>query len=582
VAKRPDAPQWTLLRRLADVAELQELADDPPSALTDALAPVLCPTLAWVRMFDQKMLPAPGRAERGTWSPSEAFKTAQRALQNGWYEDALESFRKSTQDNPEDFVSLFGYAQLVRYYEGDPEAALGPLERAARYAVPVGAKPWMKRFAAEAFISRADLLSALQQDYGLAHQHLSNAEEHVGPNPDIDLARARIAARTGSASEVSKHVTKAIGHGWYYALQVALDPAFPAEIADAVLESLDAARESAQSGAREKAASCLEAIDGALAEPDDDIEPQRLADAKRRLTELRTKAEALSKPAEGSLLSVLSMEDRVADLSVTVKRAAAKLGEERAAVRAERDRIAFAEEMTDLQARREELNLKLQHLMAQEATIGERIQQEMAEAVAKARTSLVRNGVRRCLAWVIPVFILTVFYHFTEIRFSPSFSFGLRGTAPAGEEPGATERKAPTHVITPGAPAPSRSQMGGRFADPSLADEEDGGAAPAVPPGGGPAPASAAEDADEDSGFQASYHRHDRLVWFVFFVYVLGVAGVVGFREWGELQTMMSALEKKYTAKREEDLHEIARQKAPVEAELKRTSARLEELRSKL
>ena len=55
--------------------------------------------------------------------------------------------------------SLFALGQLLIYWEDDAAAALPLLERAARYAVPMNAQPWMKRFAAESFLACAGPVS---------------------------------------------------------------------------------------------------------------------------------------------------------------------------------------------------------------------------------------------------------------------------------------------------------------------------------------------------------------------------------------------------------------------------------------
>jgi hypothetical protein len=575
IARLPDAPQWTLIRRLASVDELRSLAESPPSGLVDALAPVLCPTLAWVKMFDDTLAARP-KADRATWNASDPFKGALRALQNGWYEDALDNFRRAVDESPEDFVSLYGLAQLLYYWEGDPEAALAPLERAARYAVPVGARPWMKQFAAEALITRADLLVRLHEDYGLAHQHLSNAEEHVGATPDILLARARIAARTGNSAEVSRGVAKAIETSWFYAIQVALDPAFPATIADAVHEALDRTRSGLQDVASGRAGELRASIEQALADDDSGVPADRLADAKQRLRDLGDKLAGLLASDQASLLESLALGDRLADLAKTTERAVSGLAEQRRAVRAEIDRTAAAEEMSDLQAKREQLGLRRQRLTDAEAGAVERLATEEKEQAAKLKTETIQKAIRRVVRCVVPVFVVVLIYHFTEIHVSPSFSIGARGSGAAAGGPeagGATRRKGPTVTTPGGAPPVGRSQLapGGRG--------DAGPTAPMAPT----APGEPGVDTSRPEAAATSYHTSlDRWVWLLFVLYALGMGGLIANKEWAQYQTLLAALARKTESRREEILGELAAQRGPVEDELKRVTARLEELRGKV
>lgn len=568
IARVPDAPQWTLIRRLASVDELRALAESPPSGLVEALAPVLCPTLAWVKMFDDALAARP-KADRATWNASDPFKGAVRALQNGWYEDALDSFRRAVDESPEDFVSLYGLAQLLYCWEGDPEAALAPLERAARYAVPVGARPWMKQFAAEALITRADLLVRLHEDYGLAHQHLSNAEEHVGATPDILLARARIAARTGNAAEVSRGVAKAIETSWFYAIQVALDPAFPASIADAVHEALDRTRSGLQEVASDRATELRASIERALAEEDDPGLPtERLAEAKQRLRDLGAKLDELIAGERASLLESLALGDRLADLAKTAERAVAGLAEQRRALRAEVERTAAAEEMSDLQAKREQLALRRQRLSDAEVSAGERLAAEEKEQADKLKSETIQKAIRRFVRCIVPAFVVVLLYHFTEIHVSPSFSVGMRGSGAAAGGPeagGVTRKKGPT-VTSPGAAPMGRSQ---------LAPGGQGDAAPL-------APAQPGVETAKPEAPTASYHASlDRWVWLLFVLYVLGMGGLIANKDWAQYQTLLAALARKTESRRDEIVAELAAQRGPVEDELKRVSARLDELRTK-
>ncbi len=567
IARLPDAPQWTLIRRLATVDELRALAENPPSGLVDALAPVLCPTLAWVKMFDDTLSTRP-KADRPSWNPSDPFKGAVRALQNGWYEDALENFRKAVDESPEDFVALYGLAMLLFYWEGDAEAALAPLERAARYAVPVGARPWMKQFAAEALISRADLLVRLHEDYGLAHQHLSNAEEHVGACPEILLARARIAARTGNAAEVSRGVAAAIEKSWFYAIQVALDPAFPAAIADAVHDALDRTRAGLQDRAAEQARALRERLEEALREDEAAHEgsADRLTEARGRVSEVIAKLDALVGGDHASLLESLALGDRIADLTKAGERAASGLADQRRVLREERQRASIAEEMADLQAQREHLGVRRQRLADAEASAIERLAGESKEQAAQLKQECVRNGVRRLARLIVPALIIVLLYHFTEIRFSPSFSVGMRGAGASAEgaKPGEpTRRKGPT-APGPGAGAGAvgRSQV------------------MPVQPGAGAVPAAATEPQVAPA---PSYHQSlDRWVWVLFFAYVVGLGGLAAKNEWARYQGLAAALERKSETRREEVLAELEAQRGPIDEDYKRVTARIEQLRTQL
>lgn len=584
IARVPDAPQWTLIRRLASVEELRALADDPPSGLIDALAPVLCPMLAWVRMIDPS-LPSRSKQERVTWNASEPFKAAVRALQNGWYEDALEAFRKAIEECPEDFVSLYGFAQLQCYWEGDPEAALPALEKAARYAVPVGARPWMKAFAAQALLTRADLLVRLHEDYGLAHQHLANAEEHLGPNAEVELARARIAARSGNAAEVSRRVAAAIGHGWFYAIQVALDPAFPALIADAVHEALDRTRSGLVDASRGNAEQVATRLAAALAEDDSGLPADRIADARSAAEAVRAKAEALLADRDASLLDSLALGDRMADLTKAGEQAISRLEGDRRRAREELERNTAAEEMSEVETQRQQVAMRRQRLAEAEAGATERMRVEAAEQVEALRKEIIHTGIRTYLTRLIPVLLLVLIYHFTEIRTSPSFAIGGRGSGAAAAAE--SRRKAPTldmgakgDSVTPAAPTVGRSQIapGGAPGGGAPGAAAGGtGSGLAVTPGGTPGAGAAANDAPK------SYHDSlDRGVWLLFFLYLFGMAGLVGYKQWGELLKQTEAIEKRAQAKADEIIADLEKQRAPLDEEYRRLSARVDHLRARI
>ena len=87
----------------------------------------------------------------------------------------------------------------------------------------MNAQPWMKRFAAESFLACAGLYADLNHDYDLALKQLDHAEQLTEPRPEIDLARARIAARAGRHIDVGPAVQRAVSAEWLYAVQVALD-----------------------------------------------------------------------------------------------------------------------------------------------------------------------------------------------------------------------------------------------------------------------------------------------------------------------------------------------------------------------
>ncbi|MBD3173748.1 MAG: hypothetical protein GF320_01100, partial [Armatimonadia bacterium] len=306
IVNDPDSPRGALARRVASPEDLQSLADDPPQDLVAVLGPVLCPMLNWVRMFDPQRI----RKGKKGWEPTESFERGQRALLNGWYEDAIEAFKQTVErDNPEDFVSLFGLGQLYIYWEGDPEAALPLLERAARYAVPMNAQAWMKRFAAESFLACADLHVQLEGDYDLALKQLDNAEQLTEPRPEIDLARAKIAAKAGRQQEVSPAIRRAVASEWLYAVQVALDPEFPPEIFEQVINALDGERERVREEAAAGAEAARTKADAALEGVDLEYGSSALKDAARKVEDRVAKLDEASTGPAASLLKDLAQAE---------------------------------------------------------------------------------------------------------------------------------------------------------------------------------------------------------------------------------------------------------------------------------
>jgi len=557
IAADPDSPKGVVALRVASLEDLRDLAERPPQGFTAALGPVLCPMLDWVRLYDQSLL----RKGRKGWTPTDNFERALRALQNGWYEDALERFGAAVErDNPEDFVSLFGLAQLTLYWVGLSEAAMPLLEKAARYAVPVDAQPWMKRFASEAFLACATLYADVKRDYTTALQRLDNAEQLTEPRPEIHLTRARVLAMAGRTDSVAAEVGKAVAEDWVYAVRVAVDPAFPPEVVASVAQALDAHRNHVRAETERYAEVIPEKVRVALAQPDSDIEQHVLDAAKVDLQKCLESLQGLLAGRGASLLKDLALAGRLAELNAGVDQAVAALDNLRHQAREEVKRASLGHEMFELQARQEEIAVRRSRIMDEIAKTEERLKQELANELSTAKRQAVEAAIKRGLWIILPVFVLILIYRFTDISLSQGF-IGMRGSAPA----------APSASPTEGAPATRTGWV----------IEDDMVLAQTAPPS--VVRAQQEEQAQSSDSAIGAYHLvYDRWVWFAFVIYVLLFAGLTAKGQWEAYETKCKAISQNHERRREEIVKEQNEQRLPLDREHRALSERIEELRVQL
>jgi len=557
IAADPSSAKGVVALRVASLEDLRDLAERPPQGFTTALGPVLCPMLDWVRLYDQSLL----RKGRKGWTPTDNFERALRALQNGWYEDALERFGSAVErDNPEDFVSLFGLAQLTLYWVGLADAAIPLLEKAARYAVPVDSQPWMKRFASEAFLASATLYADVRRDYTTALQRLDNAEQLTEPRPEIHLTRARVLAMAGRTDSVAAEVSKAVAEDWVYAVRVAVDPAFPPDVVDSVVQALDAHRDEVRAKTERLAQAIPEKVRVALAQPDSDIEQHLLEAAKTDLQKTLERLQALLAGRGASLLKDLALAGRLSDLDAEVDQAVGALENLRYQAREEVKRASLGHEMFDLQARQEELAVRRSRIMDEIAKTEEKLKQELANEISTAKRVAVEAAIKRGLWIILPVFVLILIYRFTDISLSQGF-IGMRGSAPAAASPSGPG----------GGPA---TKMGWIVEDDLVLSQT---APPSV------VRAQQEEQAQSSGSTIGDYHAiYDRWVWFAFVIYVLLFAGLTAKGQWEAYEIRCKTIAQNHERRREEVVRELNEQRAPLDREHRALSERIEELRVQL
>lgn len=562
------SPRAILARRIASPEDLRALADDPPQDLVAVLGPVLCPMLNWVRMFEPSRV---GKSRKG-WEVTESFERGQRALLNGWYEDALAAFRQAVeQDNPEDFAALYALGQLAIHWEGNPAAALPLLERAARYAVPMNAQPWMKRFAAEAFLACAELYSQLGQDYDLALKQLDNAEQLTEPRPEIDLARARIAARAGRQADIGPAIQRAVAAEWLYAIQVALDPEFPPEVLHSVVEALDGERQRVRAEALVRAQEARERARAALEGIDLEYGSSMLKDSAAKV---RSRLAALDECASGSaasLLGDLSLADKIAEQAAAVEAAARDFEAARRTVEEEIRRASVGEQMLDLQTQKDDIDKRLMLLMNALGDGERRLEEKRRASLERARKEVIREGIVRFAWLVIPVLILVLFYQYTTIKLSPAFSitFG-KGIVTPGVAPPASPTAQP--------PALPRSSVGSEDSVGMVPWNE-----PLLAQTLSPSQMAQREQQAADEAGGPNYHMVlDSWVWFLFIIYALGMAGLTAKRQWEALQEREKAIDRTLEQEREKLERDTAVQRGPLEERQRELSRRINELRELL
>ncbi len=561
------SPRSALARRVASDDDLRSLADDPPQDLVAVLGPILCPMLNWVRMFDA------GRSTKARkgWEPSESFERGQRALLNGWYDDALDAFRQTVEkDNPEDFQALFALGQLLIYWEDDAAAALPLLERAARYAVPMNAQPWMKRFAAESFLACAGLYADLNHDYDLALKQLDHAEQLTEPRPEIDLARAKIAARAGRHIDVGPAVQRAVSAEWLYAVQVALDPEFPQEVFEPVIEALDGERQRIRQealGRADAARNCAaEALEGA----DLEYGSSMLRDSASRVQARLSKLDEYTSEAAASLLRDLSLAEKIEEQAAAIEVAAQEFEAARRTVEEEIRRASVGEQMLELQTQKDEVDKRLMVLID---TLGEgerRLEDQRKKTLERARQEIIQGGIMRLVWLVVPVLLLVLFYQYTTISVSPQLTikFGKAATAPA-ITPSEPSGAAPQSPLMPREATEGEDSAG-------LTDVHGPVLAQTMTP-----TQTKQQAASGSSG--PSYHAAlDGWVWFLFFVYVLGMAGLTAKGQWEALQERERSIERNMEQEREKMERDAQLKRGPLEDRQRELTRRINELREQL
>lgn len=568
IIRDADSPRGTLARRVASAEDLRALAEDPPEDLVAVLGPVLCPMLNWVRMFD------PGRAtkSRKGWEATESFERGQRALLNGWYDDAFAAFSQTVEkENPEDFRALFALGQLLVYWEGDPAAALPLLERAARYAVPMNAQPWMKRFAAESFLACAGLHAQLNGDFDLALKQLDNAEQLTEPRPEIDLARAKIAARSGRQEDVGPAVQRAVGAEWLYAVQVALDPAFPQEVFEPVIVALDGERQRVRQQAVTRADAAKARAAAASESVDLEYGSSMLRDIAAKMATRLARLEEYTAEVATSLLRDLSLAEKIGEQAASVEAAAQEFEDAVRTVEEETKRASVGEQMLEFQTQKDDIDKKLMVLINSLGEGERRLEDQRKQALERARQEAIRGGITRVVWLVVPVLLLVLFYQYTTISMSPQFAirFGKGPAAPVAA-PVEPSGGGPQTPADPGGVGDGEPIGLIDFAQPALAQtlspQETQARLPAEGEASGP-----------------TYHAtFDGWVWFLFVVYVLGMVGLAAKGQWEALQEREKAVERTIEQEREKLERDAALKRGPLEDRQRDLSRRINELRELL
>jgi len=233
---------------------------------------------------------------------ARAFRTrAERAYQNGWYEEALRDFLKAEKRNYPDYVVLRSIANIYLYHSINLPKALAYFRKAAKYARPSDAQQ-----AAEAhYFAALVCLIERDSDGALAEEALSQLREAVQLHPQFSEAHyqlAGVAALLGKTEEAVSSLEQAINGDERYYERAKTDPVFDALKAQvaALLERLvlpveERAEQVKQDAAQLRGYVIAEAEQEKLDSVLQQVEQQRGADVTyhdrlqmlARLTELR-------------------------------------------------------------------------------------------------------------------------------------------------------------------------------------------------------------------------------------------------------------------------------------------------------
>lgn len=150
----------------------------------------------------------------------ELKKRAERAYENGWFDDALQDFLESEKKSKYDFTVHQNLGNIYFFHKAQPDKALKYYEKAAKYAKPESA------FHASFALLHVGLIEYLRENFNKAYEATSKAIEL---SPELQEARyehAKYCTKVGEYEEALGHLKTVISNDRYYAVKANLEEDF--------------------------------------------------------------------------------------------------------------------------------------------------------------------------------------------------------------------------------------------------------------------------------------------------------------------------------------------------------------------
>lgn len=138
---------------------------------------------------------------------------AERAYENGWFDDALQDFLESEKKNRYDFTVHQHLGNIYFFHKARPDKAIEYYKKAAKYAEPKSA------YHASFALLHLALLYYLKEDFSEAYEKTKKAVELSPLLYEARYQHSRYCARLGKKQEAVKDLKRAIANDINYALK---------------------------------------------------------------------------------------------------------------------------------------------------------------------------------------------------------------------------------------------------------------------------------------------------------------------------------------------------------------------------